>query len=195
MALWLQMAPILHPLSWNFISNPKGPRLDKNWKKITVFLRDNIHHHNHHRSAAEQATTSFLQPQRSCANSDSLPGPIMLSVSPKEIILKWPKCLKRSLFTQEKRRKLGLVNFRENFWDRYWRCACQLLANFFPVSRSSRPFLMWWIEKWMWFASPSHPSSFPQYYSHGHKTCSVCSTQKMSTLNFFTWRNDVIWRS
>ena len=32
------------------------------------------HHHHHHRSAAEQATTSFLQPQRSCANSDSLPG-------------------------------------------------------------------------------------------------------------------------
>ena len=41
------------------------------------------HHHHHHRSAAEQATTSFLQPQRSCANSDKLPGPIMLSVSPK----------------------------------------------------------------------------------------------------------------
>ena len=39
--------------------------------------------HHHHRSAAEQATTSFLQQQRSCANSDSLPGPIMLSVSPK----------------------------------------------------------------------------------------------------------------
>ena len=45
-----------------------------------LFLQD---HHHHHRSAAEQATTSFLQPQRSCANSDSLPGPIMLSVSPK----------------------------------------------------------------------------------------------------------------
>ena len=26
---------------------------------------------------------SFLQPRRSCANSDNLPGPIMLSVSPK----------------------------------------------------------------------------------------------------------------
>ena len=41
------------------------------------------HHRHHHRSAAEQATPSFLQPQRSCANLDSLPGPIMLSVSPK----------------------------------------------------------------------------------------------------------------
>ena len=40
------------------------------------------HHHHHHLSAAEQATTIFFQPQRSCANSDSLSWPIMSSVSP-----------------------------------------------------------------------------------------------------------------
>ena len=50
---------------------------------VNMALRYTISSHHHHRSAAEQATTSFLQPQRSCANSDSLPRPIMLSVSPK----------------------------------------------------------------------------------------------------------------
>ena len=53
-------------------------------QRDSSWCTSNMHaHHHHHRSAAEQATTSFLQPQRSCANSDSLPGPIMLSVSPK----------------------------------------------------------------------------------------------------------------
>ena len=45
-------------------------------------------YHHLHLSAAEQATTIFFQPQRSCANSDSLSGPIMLSMSPNRYWMK-----------------------------------------------------------------------------------------------------------
>ena len=34
--------------------------------------------------------------------------------------------------TLQTRRKLGRVRFRNDFWDRYWARASQLLANFFP---------------------------------------------------------------
>ena len=39
------------------------------------------HHHRHHMSAVDLVTTIFFQPQWSCTNSDSLSGPIVLSVS------------------------------------------------------------------------------------------------------------------
>ena len=49
----------------------------RTWQRENLSLNRVFFHkldNHHHRSAVEQTTTSFLQPQRSCANSDSFPG-------------------------------------------------------------------------------------------------------------------------
>ena len=49
----------------------------RTWRRENLSLNRVFFHkldNHHHRSAVEQTTTSFLQPQRSCANSDSFPG-------------------------------------------------------------------------------------------------------------------------
>ena len=42
-----------------------------------------------------------------------------------------------SLFATLEMRKLDLVSFHKDFWDCYWRDACQLLASLFPLSQKS----------------------------------------------------------